>query len=445
MSRPYFHSSSFKMALFFAIMLGVSSVILAYFFYDFGRKGFLRETEAAIDAEIAVLQTLEIKDSKGIKEYIQARSAHADGLYVGYVDADGTWLAGKLEALPEEVQILKEGLLHFAMEKSGQRLAAKIYTFADGSKAMVARDVHNLIASYERLQGFSLLIIVLMFGVVSVSFGISYFVVSRINRIAVTAQAIVSTGDLSQRISIDTTWDDLSNLAQVLNDFLVQMESLMRGVREVSNHVAHDLRTPLTRLRNDLESLQQKTVTAEDLQGLLEESDRILGLFQALLRVTTIEKGARYQHFRAVDLSTVLRDVIELYEPVAEEKHLALHAEIAPTLQVYGDPDLLFQLFANVLDNAIKFSDSDSTVQVIAKQEHDQVHVVVKDEGPGIADDKKEQVFTYFYSGDSSRDIEGYGLGLSLVKAVLNRHGGSITLKDGHPGLEVWVAFSPYR
>lgn len=295
------------------------------------------------------------------------------------------------------------------------------------------------------LKVFSVIIVFMMLGVVLVSFGISHFVVSRINRIAGTAQNIIDTGDLSERISIDTKWDDLSNLAQVLNGFLAQIESLMSGVREVSNNIAHDLRTPLTALRADIESLKGKNVTDDDLDGLLAESDRILGVFQSLLRIANIEKGKRHQIFREVNLTTVLDDVLDLYEPVAEEKQIRLIKELEGKLVVKGDADLLFQLFANLLDNAIKFSPNASEVHIAAKMDRGEVKIVIKDAGCGIPDDEKDHVFRHFYRGDESRGSEGYGLGLSLVKAVIDKHRGEIVLKNGNPGLEVWITLQPYQ
>lgn len=297
----------------------------------------------------------------------------------------------------------------------------------------------------KTLKTFSVVIVVLMLSVILVSFGISHFVVSRINRIAATAQNIIDTGDLSERISVDTKWDDLSNLSQVLNGFLAQIEGLMSGVREVSNNIAHDLRTPLTCLRADIESLKGKKVTDEDLDGLLLEADRILSVFQSLLRITNIEKGKRHQTFREVNLGKVLDDVVDLYEPVAEEKKIRLIKDIGSKLAIKGDADLLFQLFANLLDNAIKFSPDSSQVLISAKLDRGEVKVLIKDAGPGIPDSEKEHVFRHFYRGDESRSLEGYGLGLSLVKAVIDKHRAKIVLKDGNPGLGVCITIQPYQ
>lgn len=435
------------MALLFTLLLGLSAGILGYFLHDVGRQDFTRETEAAIDTEISMLKALNLKRPYGLIAYIKQRSSNDQAVHFRYEKEDGTFLAGTIKELPPHTKRLTEGILHFSIETGHgkQLLASKIYTFADGSRIVVARDIHGLLASYERLQWLIWLIMIFMLAVVLVSFGISSFVVSRINRIANTAQNIISTGDLSERISIDTHWDDLSNLAQVLNGFLTQIEASMMNVREVSNNIAHDLRTPLTSLRHEIESLKGAAPTEQQLDGLLAEIDRILSIFHSLLRIANIEKGKRYHAFSKVNLAIILRDVIDLYEPVAEEKTIRLQVQLPEQLPIHGDADLLFQLFANLLDNAIKFSPPHSSVNISGTMTDRSLFISIYDHGPGIPDAEKEHVFRHFYRGDASRNSQGHGLGLSLVKAAVEQHRGQITLEDGSPGLKVTLAFQPYQ
>jgi len=305
--------------------------------------------------------------------------------------------------------------------------------------------VHVPTESFAQYQVLSWVMMALMAAVVLVSFGISYFVVSRINRIAITAHEIVATKDLSRRIAIDTQWDDLSNLAQLLNRFLVQIETLMIGVREVSNNIAHDLRTPLAGLRSDIESLKSTQVEDHHLDALIAETDTMMRVFQSLLRITNIEHGKRSAAFGEVDITALLNDVLELYEPVAEEKEIAFKNQLPNHLSVRGDADLLFQLFANLLDNAVKFSPQASSITICATMDRGLVNIIIADHGPGIADDEKEKVFKHFYRGDASRSTEGNGLGLSLAKAVAEQHMGQIVLKDASPGLQVNVMLQPYQ
>lgn len=294
-------------------------------------------------------------------------------------------------------------------------------------------------------QQLSIVIMVLMSLVVLVSFVISTFVVNRINTIAATAREIMDTGDLSRRISIDTNWDDLSNLAQVLNGFLDRVESLMDGIREVSNNIAHDLRTPLTHLRNQIEELKSRPVSDSDIEALLSKSDQILAIFHSLLRIANIEKSKRHQLLEEVNLSALLQDVVELYEPVSEEKNICLVMQQEDQEMTIGDRHLLFQLFANVLGNAIKFSPPDSKVSVKIDNDKNGVNIFISDHGPGISASEKEAVFRRFYRGDASRSTEGNGLGLSLVRAIVDLHKGSVTLQDNNPGLRVHVTLQSYQ
>lgn len=308
-----------------------------------------------------------------------------------------------------------------------------------------AQNVDTLINSYQQIKQLSWIIMLLMLLVVMISFGISYFVVSRINRIAYTAQSIIETGDLSQRLPIDSRWDDLSNLCDVLNIFLNKIEDLMNGVREVSNNIAHDLRTPLSGLRSEIESLKGTIVNDQKIDLLLAEADRILAIFQALLRITNIEKGKRSQFMREIDLTKIIEDVAELYEPVAEEKEISFDIKTTPQLRIKGDSNLLFQLFANIIDNAIKFSPSGSIIRLYTSIEKDDIMAFIADEGPGILEHDKEKVFSHFYRGDASRSTPGNGLGLSLVRAIAGQHQVRLVLEDANPGLCVRLYFKPYQ
>ncbi len=280
-----------------------------------------------------------------------------------------------------------------------------------------------------------------MLFLVVVSFFISVFVVSRINLIAKTAQQIMHTGDLSKRISIEGNWDDLSNLAQILNAMFARIEMLMAGIRDVSDSIAHDLRTPLTRLRQHLESSAKKKPTQKEMERLIEEADALLETFNSLLRISNIEKGKRHQPFETVNLIAIMQDVAELYEPVSEEKNITLALKHCEQAQVQGDKHLLFQLFANLLDNAVKFSPKGTTVSLLVEQKNKRVVVSISDQGSGLSQQERDKVFQRFYRADKSRNTSGNGLGLSLVKAIAELHNADIQLEDNTPGLRVTISF----
>jgi signal transduction histidine kinase len=209
----------------------------------------------------------------------------------------------------------------------------------------------------------------------------------------------------------------------------------------VSNNIAHDLRTPLTRLRSQIEELKAQPASAQDIEGLLAEADHILAMFQSLLRIANLEKASRSRPLEKVELAPLLRDVADLYEPVAEERRIRLSLKVMEGYEVRGDRHLLFQLFANLLDNAVKFSAEGEEVRVGLSDIDGKVCVTIEDHGPGIPDAEKPHVFTRLYRGDASRHTPGHGLGLSLAQAIAKLHQAEISLEDARPGLKVFVTF----
>lgn len=288
--------------------------------------------------------------------------------------------------------------------------------------------------TFEWLAGVSLAAMVM---IVLISFYISFFVVSRVNRIAKTAWHIIDTGDLSGRINVQSRWDDLSNLARLLNHFLARVETSMQNVRHVSDNIAHDLRTPLSRLRHQLEQLRASP-NEKMAEQALHEADRILEIFNALLRIANIEKGKRHQAFRHFAMQDVLRDVVELYEPMFDEKQITLTHELASCQQL-GDKDLWFQVFANLLDNALKFTPAGGVVSVQLSTHDARNMVVIADSGCGIEASERDKVFQRFYRSEQSRSEPGHGLGLSFVQAAVELHNGTITLSDNAPGLRITI------
>lgn len=429
------------MAVLFTLLLGLSAFFLGYSLYDIGQNNFLRETEAAIDSEIWHIQTIEQTNTSSLQihSYIQARTEDKSNPIYFYKNIKTQKQSGHLHTMPEQVARIKEGIISF--RHKGTLYAAKIHTLPDGSKLLIGRDITDIAASYERLKLFSVLIMTFMLAVILVSFFISSFVVNRINIIAGTAKKIMDTGDLSARISINSSWDDLSNLAQVLNNLLERVESLMLGIRDVSDSIAHDLRTPLTRLRNHLEDIKKTSAQPDDIDAIIKEADDILNTFNALLRIANIEKSARHQKFTNIQIKTIVNDVIELYDPLAEQSNITITHDLKADFETQGDKDLLFQAISNIMDNAIKFSPENSTISVIMTHDHNGAILKISDQGAGIDSNNKERVFERFYRGEKSRTTEGSGLGLSLVKAVCDLHHITINLDDNNPGLIISLRF----
>ncbi len=227
-------------------------------------------------------------------------------------------------------------------------------------------------------------------------------------------------------------------MADVINDMLERIGRLMDGVREVSNAIAHDLRTPITRARARLEDAMLHAKTADDLRAAIDRAtmdlDGIVAVFQALLRIAEIEAGSRRSSFTRLDLTSVLADVTDLYGVVAEERGVTLDCETPPAVAAYGDQALIQQAVANLVDNAVKFSPPGGTVRVTVTVGN-QIAITVSDQGAGIPAEDRVRATDRFFRGETARNTPGSGLGLSLVLAVAHLHGGALKLEDNAPGL----------
>jgi signal transduction histidine kinase len=267
--------------------------------------------------------------------------------------------------------------------------------------------------------------------------------VGRIEAINATSRAIMQTG-LDQRIPLRGTRDEWDQLAANLNSMLDRVEALMAEVKQVSDNVAHDLRTPLTRMRGRLEKASTRQRDGEQDQALIADTmadlDAVLRMFASLTRISQIEAGDRTS-FRTVDLAEIASEVVELFDAAAEDKRSQLDAVADQRVPVTGDRDLLFDAVANLVDNAIKYGREAGRVTVEVTQSDRGATVSVADDGPGIPDDERQQVFKRFYRLERSRHTPGNGLGLSLVAAVARLHGAHIEMLDNKPGLKCRLEF----
>ncbi len=441
------------MALFFTVLLGLAVSVLGYFNYYFHKGHYISGAENLINAEVNHIMDIWplIGGEEVLSSLIEASKNRGDKIYA-LQDLDGHILIGNIRQIPKTVHSLTEGIITFTLTpvavmgtniKPGS-YAAKVKTFPDNTALLVGLRMDEITAQYQFMQLLSVITIIIMVIVIVTSFAISTFVVNRTNRIADTARNIMDTGDLSRRISIDSNWDDLSFIGNALNHFLDRIEGLVRDVRQVSDNIAHDLRTPLTRLRNKLEKLSQDERVTQDPKlagyalGLIDDADHLLGTFSALLRIANIESGKQTSHFDHIDLDVLLHDVIELYEAFAEDRAIRL-VYSGTTAPFCCDRNLLFQAFANIADNALKFTPSGGTVTCRLEKTDSLITVTFFDTGQGVPDAEKDKIFNRFYRGDKSRHSPGSGLGLSLVAAIISLHRGHISVHDNHPGLRVEV------
>lgn len=417
------------MALLFTLLAGC--VVFSFLYYEQVKQShYFSSTQALLDTELSYVSDIEQPD-------IVAAKLTQHGRLFGIQDAAGQLQFGQM--LPD-VDIAEPGIGGMiALTYKGIPYMAKSVALSDGGALWIAVDVTKQRHLYDAFSTMRWVNIIAMVLLIVVSYAISRFVVDRTGRIAVTLKKIMDTSDFSQRIDVGSGWDDLSYMALVLNELLDKVEQLMLGIRQVADNIAHDLRTPLTRLKNKLEkhqnALDDTQETAQLDHGvLIEDADNLLKTFNALLRISRIEVGRQSSPMVDQDLSALLEDVLELYEPLMEEK--AIHCEKSIDKVFYQcDRDQIFQVLVNLIDNAIKFTPNSGKISITLKKLAKRPLLRIQDTGPGIPHAERSKVFDRFYRMDASRNSQGHGLGLSLVAAVVKHHGGYIELDDANPGL----------
>lgn len=275
--------------------------------------------------------------------------------------------------------------------------------------------------------------------VVIISYLISVFVVRKINHIASSAASIVNTRDFSQRIKSNTNWDDLSNLANILNILLANIEELLVDIKSVSNNIAHDLKTPLTRLKNKLEDLEQ-TNPNKDSSDALAECNQLLDIFNSLLRLNRLEHGRENLIKKRLDIKNIIDDAIELYEPIFEQKNIRLKINILPR-NLNIDKNLIFQSIINILDNCYKYSKDNTEISINTKIQNSKYIIEIADQGIGINNENTDKIFERFFREEKSRSQTGNGLGLSLVKKIIQLHDGDVIAQNNKPqGLKMIIS-----
>jgi signal transduction histidine kinase len=426
-----------------------------YAYFSFTYFGTLSET--IVDE----LETLEIvyngQGLEGIKTYVedQRKNPAAGGFYYLVVDQDGRKLAGDLEVSPSYVEF-SGGWIGFelALPRWGEEVEVDFLArWADldsGVRVMTARNYADAIekSSLVFRTLIRAMIATMILGLIGGFFSAS----STLNRVEALNREMsrIMRGDPSQRLDLVSEEGYVQELAIIMNSMLDQIESLLQGVRHVADNIAHDLRTPLTRMHNQLSQLRGglDTATPEDVDVIVAECDELLSSFNALLKISTLETGKRLTTSAEVDLGALLKDVVEMYEPLAQAKNVNLTLE-ADSQLCKGEADLLFQMLVNLLDNAVKYTPPNGSIEVrllrlVGRDGGNRI--IVNDSGPGIAEVDRKNVFQRFFRVESSRSEQpGHGLGLSLVQAIVQYHGGSIMLLSNNPGLRVQITLPALR
>jgi len=319
---------------------------------------------------------------------------------------------------------------------------AQVVVLSNGLRVLVGRDLGEP-ENFRKLVRQALMVAlgVMGIGALAIWYLIGRNALKRMDRMSGASQRIMA-GDLSQRLPTSGSGDEFDRLSESLNTMLGRIEKLNEGLKQVSDNIAHDLKTPLTRLRNKAEAAlagDDKADYRTALEEMIGESDQLIRTFNALLMISRVEAGQAPAEMSTIDISGIARDSAELYEPVAEDGGLRLVTEIAEAIEIKGNRELVGQALGNLIDNAIKYAEGgggEPEIRVSLSRRDGDVVLAVADNGPGIPDDKRDDVVKRFVRLDASRSKPGTGLGLSLVGAVMEMHHGLLELDATHPERE---------
>jgi Signal transduction histidine kinase len=460
-------TSTVRLTATFILIFSLFSILLLAFITWQSSVQIQRQQADAIDSEVRVLQRIDATQGIRALAFALERISRAPGPGVYYLgDATGQYLLGNVSDIPADV-LIQPGIYSFDyqranpfLESSNETEAAngdervrsgvavvRSVVLSNGMRLVVGRDV------VER-RGFSAIIVqsfllgvlgIILFSLVAGGIT-ARRVLRRIDTIRDTSTKIMS-GNLSERVPVTRRNDEFDGLATNLNAMLDRIEQLLQGLKQVTDNVAHDLKTPLTRLRNQAESALREGASDEARQQALEttiaESDRLIQTFNALLMIARAEAGAPSGAFADVDVSAVVADVAELYGPVAEDEGIVVETAIAEGVHLRGNRELIGQAMVNLLENAVKYAKPDGEGQgritVGLRQQEGRVLIEVADNGPGIPEADRRRVLERFVRLEKSRSEPGSGLGLSLVDAVTRLHGGEFRIEDNAPGVRAVI------
>lgn len=446
-----FRTTAFKLSFSYLVVFTVFAFATFGYVAWSARRVLDDQIVSTIEAEInGLAEQYRAGGIRRLVTVVERRSREPGAsLYLVTTNA-GERIVGNIGALPPGV--LDEPGQHETdygrsddTDATTHRAIVRVFVLPGGFRLLVGRDVEERARLREVIRqavGYSLLLVVLL-GFLGGWF-VTRRVLKRVDEMTETTRTIMA-GDLGGRVSVSGTGDELDRLAQNLNAMLDRIGELMAGMKEVSDNIAHDLKTPLSRLRNKADEALRTAGTPEQLraalEGVIEESDNLIRVFNALLMIARLEAGNAREMMADFDAAEVARGVAELYEATAEEAGMPLQVTVEDDLPVHGSRELVGQAVANLLDNALKYGGPGETgaparpITVTSGREADQVVIAVSDRGPGIPEAERGRVVERFVRLETARSRPGFGLGLSLAAAVARLHGGALRLEDNGPGL----------
>jgi signal transduction histidine kinase len=445
--RRLLRTHAFRLAALYFLVFAASTGGVLAFVYWTSADFVERQTEATLDAEVnGLAEQYAQRGLSGLVQLVAARSAGERGANMLYLvtDRDGMPLAGNISGWPQGVPAHSGWLSFKIATRIGRRseihpALGAVFVIPGGYRLLVAHDISDAAAFRDRIRT-----TLLWAGLVALGMGLlggtlmSRNLLRRVELVNRTSERVMS-GNLAERVPLRGSGDEFDQLAANLNRMLDQIERLMTAMREVTDDVAHDLKTPLARLRARLELAlfepdAGEAGHSEAIRAAIDEADRLLATFNALLGIAEAETGAGQRRMSRLDLAEVARNAVEFYEPLAEERGFSLVFDAERGVIVRGDRHLLSQAFANLIDNALKYAGG-GEIAIQVRRCDGRALVEVADRGPGIPPPDRETVFDRFVRLEPSRSTPGNGLGLSLVRAVARRHEGSARLADHDPGL----------
>ena len=447
-----YRTTAVRLSAVYLLLFAICAAFLVFYVSTMSESLLRQQMRDAVAQEAQQIEAIfEKSGMNGLLRTLERRARQPGANLYIIASPTGEVLAGNVASLQPgvldtegwtETPFLYQRYQEEARGNNRPMAYAQVIVLSNGLRVLVGRDLGEP-ENFRKLVRQALMVAlgVMGIGALAIWYLIGRNALKRMDRMSGASQRIMA-GDLSQRLPTSGSGDEFDRLSESLNTMLGRIEKLDEGLKQVSDNIAHDLKTPLTRLRNKAEAAlagDDKADYRTALEEMIGESDQLIRTFNALLMISRVEAGQAPAEMSAIDISGIARDSAELYEPVAEDSGLRLVTEIAEVIEIKGNRELVGQALGNLIDNAIKYaegSEGEPEIRVALSRRDGDVVLAVADNGPGVPDDKRDDVVKRFVRLDASRSKPGTGLGLSLVGAVMEMHHGRLELDATHPERE---------